>query len=138
MHRKQNESKCELDILVLHVDNGPDIFITIFGEYRPSCFGFSVETLINLTQPIYKSNLNDLMQIEQLKPQPNRIGIPREIYILIDYLYKNGMRTQNLFRNDRSYNKNPNINDIRDMLDIWDNSDFGELNNFFVLFFVLR
>lgn len=65
MHRKQRESvtKVPLDILVLHVDNGRDIFITIFGEYKPSCFGFSVETLIRLPRPVHELELPELMAI---------------------------------------------------------------------------
>lgn len=65
MHRKQkcSNSKVPLDILVLHVENGRDIFITILGEYRPSCFGFSVETLARLPQPVYELDLKDLLQI---------------------------------------------------------------------------
>lgn len=65
MHRKQrmSNSKIPLDILVLHVENGRDIFITILGEYRPSCFGFSVETLARLPQPVFELDLKDLLQI---------------------------------------------------------------------------
>lgn len=65
MHRKQKASnaKVPLDILVLHVENGRDIFITVLGEYRPSCFGFSVETLARLSQPIYELDLKDLLKI---------------------------------------------------------------------------
>lgn len=65
MHRKQkcSNSKVPLDILVLHVENGRDIFITVLGEYRPSCFGFSVETLARLPQPVYELDLKDILQI---------------------------------------------------------------------------
>lgn len=65
MHRKQKISnqKVPLDILVLHVENGRDIFITILGEYRPSCFGFSVETLARLPLPVYELDLKTLLQI---------------------------------------------------------------------------
>lgn len=65
MHRKQKEpgAKVPLDILVLHVDNGRDIFITIIGDYQPSCFGFSVETLIRLPRPVHTLELTDLMAI---------------------------------------------------------------------------
>uniref|UniRef100_A0A8C7WA66 phosphoinositide 5-phosphatase n=1 Tax=Oncorhynchus mykiss TaxID=8022 RepID=A0A8C7WA66_ONCMY len=34
------------DILVLHLDRGKDYFITISGNYLPSCFGTSLETLL--------------------------------------------------------------------------------------------
>lgn len=65
MHRKKKEAGPDgaLDILVLHVKNGRDIFITVMGDYRPSCFGFSVETLIRLTRPVYKMDLLELMAI---------------------------------------------------------------------------
>lgn len=33
------------DILILHVKNGRDIFITVTGDYQPSCFGLSMETM---------------------------------------------------------------------------------------------
>lgn len=65
MHYKQKASnlKIPLDILVLHVENGRDIFITVLGEYRPSCFGFSAETLARLPQPVYELDLKDLLKI---------------------------------------------------------------------------
>ena len=36
------------DILVLHLEKGKDFFITVSGQYLPSCFGSSLETLVNL------------------------------------------------------------------------------------------
>lgn len=72
MHRKQQASnkKVPLDILVLHVENGRDIFITIIGEYRPSCFGFSVETLARLQQPVYELDLKDILAIVSVEQNP--------------------------------------------------------------------
>lgn len=55
--------KIPLDILVLHVENGRDIFITIFGEYKPSVFGFRMETLMKLTKPLVEYDLNELIVI---------------------------------------------------------------------------
>uniref|UniRef100_A0A4W3HPK9 phosphoinositide 5-phosphatase n=1 Tax=Callorhinchus milii TaxID=7868 RepID=A0A4W3HPK9_CALMI len=45
------EDKIE-DILVLHLDRGKDYFITIGGNYLPSCFGTSLETLCRMKKPI--------------------------------------------------------------------------------------
>lgn len=59
--------------------------------------------------------------------QPNRIEIPREIFLLVDYLFKNGLKTPNVFTVDRRYAKNPNINDIRDWLDVWQTTSFGKV-----------
>ena len=36
------------DILVLHLEKGKDLFITVSGNYLPSCFGSSLETLVHL------------------------------------------------------------------------------------------
>uniref|UniRef100_A0A672T4N6 phosphoinositide 5-phosphatase n=1 Tax=Sinocyclocheilus grahami TaxID=75366 RepID=A0A672T4N6_SINGR len=45
------EDKIE-DILVLHLDRGKDYFITVTGNYLPSCFGTSLETLCRMKKPI--------------------------------------------------------------------------------------
>lgn len=56
-------SKFPLDILVLHVENGRDIFITIFGEYKPSCFGLSMRTMMKTIKPISDYSIRDLFTI---------------------------------------------------------------------------
>lgn len=126
MHRKQKEpggANGALDILVLHVKNGADIFITVMGRYRPSCFGFSVETLIRLERPVARMDLMELMEVESradfLSTLPATIQIPREVYLLVDHLYRKGMRTPNLFTADRQYRNLPDVNAIRDQLDGW-------------------
>lgn len=55
-----------------------------------------------------------------------RVNVPREIYLLIDHLYKIGLKTPQLFTVDRKYITNPNINDIRDWLNMWITTDFRE------------
>ncbi|KAG7253550.1 hypothetical protein CRUP_035706 [Coryphaenoides rupestris] len=40
------------DILVLHLDRGKDFFVTISGNYMPSCFGTSLDTLCRMKKPI--------------------------------------------------------------------------------------
>lgn len=52
------------------------------------------------------------------------MNIPREIYQLVDYLNRNGMKTPHLFTTDRKYASNPLINDIRDWLNVWSTTDF--------------
>lgn len=54
------------------------------------------------------------------------LNIPREIYQLVDYLNRNGMKTANLFTVERKYASNPLINDIRDWLNFWSPTDFRE------------
>lgn len=52
------------------------------------------------------------------------LNIPREIYQLIDYLNRNGMKTPNLFTLERKHRTNALINDIRDWLNMWSTTDF--------------
>jgi hypothetical protein len=40
------------DILVLHLENGPDYFINASGEYARSCFGATLEELVCALEPI--------------------------------------------------------------------------------------
>lgn len=67
MLRKLKDAKTgeknALEILVLHVKGGRDTFITMFGEYKPSVFGLSIETLVKLSKPVIEYKLQDLVQI---------------------------------------------------------------------------
>lgn len=45
------EEKLE-DILVLHLDRGKDYFLSVTGNYLPSCFGSPIHTLCYMREPI--------------------------------------------------------------------------------------
>ena len=115
--------KIPLDILVLHVENGRDIFITIFGEYQPSIFGFKMETLMKLTKPLIEYNLHELVAIDEdltnSIPYHKNAIVPRELWLLTDYLFKSGIQVQHLFTLNRKHRSNPRICGIRDWLDAW-------------------
>lgn len=115
--------KVPLDILVLHVKNGRDIFITIFGEYQPSVFGLRLETLMKLSKPLLEYSLKELVSIdEDVKnkiPYHKDAKAPREIWLLTDYLYKNGLIIPQLFTIQRKHKLSPRICAIRDWLDSW-------------------
>lgn len=133
MLRKLKDAKSgekhPLDILVLHVERGRDTFITLFGEYKPSTFGLSVEVLVKLTRPVQNYTLEELVCIE-LRRHPEQQEmlmskmIPREIWLIIDYLYQHGLDTKELFTITRKYAKNVNVNEIRDWLDTWSTAAF--------------
>lgn len=110
-----------LDILVLHIENGRDIFITIFGEYQPSVFGLRLDTLMKLNKPVLEYSLKELHEIENdvnnLIPFHNEAKVPREIYLMLDYLYRNGLNITHLFDPQRKHQLSPRICAIRDWLD---------------------
>lgn len=40
------------DILVLHLERGKDYFISVSGQYLPSCYGSPITLLCQLREPI--------------------------------------------------------------------------------------
>ncbi|XP_056155774.1 inositol polyphosphate 5-phosphatase OCRL isoform X5 [Lampris incognitus] len=71
------------DILVLHLDRGKDYFITISGNYLPSCFGTSLETLCRMKKPIREIPITKLIDLEDLFQTP---GLQEELQSIIDCL----------------------------------------------------
>lgn len=51
------------DILVLHLENGKDIFITIAGDYERSVFGCSIQALVNMSEPIKNISAGKLIEL---------------------------------------------------------------------------
>lgn len=48
-----NSGKQEIeDILVLHLERGKDYFISVTGNYLPSCYGTSIHSLCHMREPI--------------------------------------------------------------------------------------
>ncbi|XP_055597166.1 inositol polyphosphate 5-phosphatase OCRL-like [Uranotaenia lowii] len=122
--------KTLLDTLVLQVENDKDVSIYLFGEYKSSCFGVSLETLMNLDKPIKEYKINELISLEENKKRLNladdqNLKIPREISQLVDYLSKIDMQSTMLFDiMDGAHNKHQNILEIRDWLDSWSTEAF--------------
>lgn len=48
------------DTLVLRLRGGKHIFITVSGQYRPSCFGLALNTLALLTEPVSSLSVDDI------------------------------------------------------------------------------
>jgi phosphatidylinositol-bisphosphatase len=77
------------DILVLHLENGKDYFISLQGRYLQSCFGCLLDQLVRIPQPIRSaSNL--------LKPEDS-LRIPKELWLLADWLYRHGLNEPDVF-----------------------------------------
>jgi phosphatidylinositol-bisphosphatase len=119
---------------VLHVENGRDIFITIFGEFKPSFFGLRPETLMKLAKPIADYEISELMLIDRddenkIPYQEENTIVPRQLFLLIDYLYKNGLKTRELFTVNRKYKNSSKIHQIRDWLDENSSRDCREFSS---------
>ncbi|KAI4496546.1 hypothetical protein M0804_000356 [Polistes exclamans] len=103
------------DILVLHLEGGKDIFITVTGTYERSCFGSSMEALVHIPIPIGEVTAGRLAELENnknLSLEP--YAIPKEIFQLIDILYRHGIKTPGLFETPGLHSE---IIAIRDWLD---------------------
>lgn len=82
------------EILVLHLDRGKDYFITISGNYLPSCFGTSLETLCRMKKPIREIPVTKLIDLVRKiswysleRGNPVRSDVPRSVlnYTKIQY-----------------------------------------------------
>ncbi|XP_061454303.1 inositol polyphosphate 5-phosphatase OCRL isoform X2 [Rhineura floridana] len=101
------EDKIE-EILVLHLDRGKDYFLTISGSYLPSCFGTSLEALCRMKLPIREVPVTKLIDLEkpflEMMPQDGNdsserpLHIPKEIWLLVNHLFKNACHQEDLFQ----------------------------------------
>ena len=55
------------DILVLHLEGGKDLFVSVYGTYLPSCFGSSIEALVHNTKPIRDVSTDLLIDLVSIK-----------------------------------------------------------------------
>ncbi|XP_011146720.1 inositol polyphosphate 5-phosphatase OCRL-1 isoform X1 [Harpegnathos saltator] len=105
------------DILVLHLEGGKDIFITVTGTYERSCFGSSMEALVHISVPIREIPIGRLMELENNKnPSQEPYAVPKEIWHLVDRLYRHGIKTPGLFETPGLHSE---VITIRDWLDEW-------------------
>ncbi|XP_063732450.1 inositol polyphosphate 5-phosphatase OCRL isoform X4 [Eleginops maclovinus] len=96
------------DILVLHLDRGKDYFITISGNYLPSCFGTSLETLCRMKKPIREIPITKLIDLERSKvsflmaegasTEDKPLKIPKEVWILVNHLFTRSCDQEDLFQ----------------------------------------
>ena len=77
------------DILILHLENGRDHFISISGNYLASCFGNNLEHLVTIPGPL-RSILPQSESAAKLK-------VPKELWRLVDFLYQHGLLEVGLF-----------------------------------------
>ncbi|XP_065907240.1 inositol polyphosphate 5-phosphatase OCRL-like isoform X3 [Dysidea avara] len=116
------------DILVLHLEGGKDFFVTISGNYLPSCFGLSLDLLVHLhtfvrdvtptrlsevKQELETISLDNRKRDKQMTTLPS-LDIPKELWKLVDYLFGFGLDKENLFTDGGLRSE---ISAIRELLD---------------------
>uniref|UniRef100_A0A8D2AM39 Type II inositol 1,4,5-trisphosphate 5-phosphatase n=1 Tax=Sciurus vulgaris TaxID=55149 RepID=A0A8D2AM39_SCIVU len=99
------EDKIE-DILVLHLDRGKDYFLSVSGNYLPSCFGSPIHTLCYMREPILDLPFETVSELTLMPLQTEDDGsrlerpmeIPKELWMMVDYLYRNAIQQEDLFQ----------------------------------------
>ncbi|XP_019513697.1 PREDICTED: type II inositol 1,4,5-trisphosphate 5-phosphatase isoform X2 [Hipposideros armiger] len=115
------EDKIE-DILVLHLERGRDYFLSVSGNYLPSCFGTPIHTLCYMREPILDLPLETVSELTVMPLRTEDDGsqlerplkIPKELWIMVDYLYRNAMLQEDLFQQPGLRSE---FEEIRDSLD---------------------
>uniref|UniRef100_A0A8C3W2J1 phosphoinositide 5-phosphatase n=1 Tax=Catagonus wagneri TaxID=51154 RepID=A0A8C3W2J1_9CETA len=95
------EDKIE-DILVLHLNRGKDYFLSVSGNYLPSCFGSPIHSLCYMKEPVLDLPLETirhltLMQL-QTEDDGSQLDIPKELQMMVQYLYQNAIQQEDLFQ----------------------------------------
>uniref|UniRef100_A0A914XHB7 Rho-GAP domain-containing protein n=1 Tax=Plectus sambesii TaxID=2011161 RepID=A0A914XHB7_9BILA len=87
-----SESKPLNNLLVLHLRNGRDYFLVVSAEYVPSCYGKSLEELMQ------SSTLQ--VQLIDLGPPsnvPDNLPVPKELWRMVEHIRTTGLDEPDLF-----------------------------------------
>uniref|UniRef100_A0A672Z284 phosphoinositide 5-phosphatase n=1 Tax=Sphaeramia orbicularis TaxID=375764 RepID=A0A672Z284_9TELE len=135
-----NSGKQEIeDILVLHLERGKDYFISVTGNYLPSCYGSSIHSLCQLREPVQDMPQEVLRELvstagctlslscfsKATKYLPFRclhsfcsrqqpLDIPKELWMMVDHLFRNAIKQEDIFQQPGLRSE---FAEIRDCLD---------------------
>ncbi|XP_012994947.4 type II inositol 1,4,5-trisphosphate 5-phosphatase isoform X2 [Esox lucius] len=108
------------DILVLHLERGKDFFLSVSGNYLPSCFGSSIQTMCQLRDPIQDMSLESIQALTSSGDENSTLiidkplDIPKELWQMVDHLYRNATKQAELFQQPGLRSE---FQEIRDCLD---------------------
>ncbi|XP_010793206.1 type II inositol 1,4,5-trisphosphate 5-phosphatase isoform X2 [Notothenia coriiceps] len=92
------------DILVLHLERGKDYFISISGNYLPSCYGSSIHSLCQLKEPIQDMPQETLREMAEKSGDENAentekpLDIPKELWMMVDHLFRSALKQEDIFQ----------------------------------------
>ncbi|XP_039585168.1 type II inositol 1,4,5-trisphosphate 5-phosphatase isoform X3 [Passer montanus] len=115
------EEKLE-DILVLHLVRGKDYFLSVTGNYLPSCFGSPIHTLCYMREPIQDMSAESIRRLTlmpvDMSDDPAQdekpMEIPKELWMMVDHLNRNASQQEDLFQQPGLRSE---FEQIRDCLD---------------------
>ncbi|XP_045901502.1 type II inositol 1,4,5-trisphosphate 5-phosphatase isoform X2 [Micropterus dolomieu] len=108
------------DILVLHLERGKDYFISVTGNYLPSCYGTSIHSLCQLREPIRDMPQGTLRELAEKSGDENAaksekpLDIPKELWMMVDHLFRNAIKQEDIFQQPGLRSE---FAEIRDCLD---------------------
>ncbi|XP_029308217.1 type II inositol 1,4,5-trisphosphate 5-phosphatase isoform X2 [Cottoperca gobio] len=108
------------DILVLHLERGKDYFISVTGNYLPSCYGSSIHSLCQLREPIQDMPQETLREVAEMSGDDNAanaeepLDIPKELWMMVDHLFRNALKQEDIFQQPGLRSE---FAEIRDCLD---------------------
>ncbi|XP_035528174.1 type II inositol 1,4,5-trisphosphate 5-phosphatase isoform X2 [Morone saxatilis] len=108
------------DILVLHLERGKDYFISVTGNYLPSCYGTSIRALCHMREPIQDMPQETLRKLAEMSANENAVNtekpldIPKELWMMVDHLFRNAIKQEDIFQQPGLRSE---FADIRDCLD---------------------
>uniref|UniRef100_A0A8C4F3R4 phosphoinositide 5-phosphatase n=1 Tax=Dicentrarchus labrax TaxID=13489 RepID=A0A8C4F3R4_DICLA len=112
------------DILVLHLERGKDYFISVTGNYLPSCYGTSIRALCHMREPIQdmpQETLRELVSATMCRAATLKylntekpLDIPKELWMMVDHLFRNAIKQEDIFQQPGLRSE---FADIRDCLD---------------------
>ncbi|XP_010159603.1 PREDICTED: type II inositol 1,4,5-trisphosphate 5-phosphatase-like, partial [Eurypyga helias] len=120
-HLNSGEEKLE-DILVLHLNRGKDYFLSVTGNYLPSCFGSPIHTLCYMREPIQDMSAESFQKLTLMPldmsdddvQAEKPMDIPKELWMMVDHLYRNASQQEDLFQQPGLRSE---FEQIRDCLD---------------------
>uniref|UniRef100_A0A3Q3QQJ1 phosphoinositide 5-phosphatase n=2 Tax=Monopterus albus TaxID=43700 RepID=A0A3Q3QQJ1_MONAL len=92
------------EILVLHLERGKDYFISVTGNYLPSCYGTSIHLLCQLREPIQDMPQETLRELAEMSGDENAensekpLDIPKELWMMVDHLFRNAVKQEDIFQ----------------------------------------
>ena len=89
------------DNLIIHVDNGNDYPLKVYGNYLKSCFGNSLSNLVQCFTSVRDPHCKDQIQLEYEDGTVSTLKslyIPKELFFMCDHIVKYGLREEGLFQ----------------------------------------